>query len=78
MLFMLRKSYFIFSIANENNDLQQKNVKVTVLEILTNKQENRLFTPPHPCLMSLHVILSEFLDETYAAKTREMGWATVQ
>ena len=38
------------------------------------KLENSSFSPPHPCLMPpLRGNPSEFLDETYPAKTRGMG-----
>ena len=38
------------------------------------KLENSLFSPPNPCLTPpLGGISSEFLDETYNAKTRGMG-----
>jgi len=48
-------------------------VSPTVFEILAHKARKQLVFPLHPCLTPpLGGILSEFLDETYPAKTRGM------
>jgi len=50
-------------------------VSSTVFVLLTSIAKNSLFSPCTPalCVVPSQGIPTEFLDETYCAKTREMG-----